>query len=125
MKLKACMFFLMVVLAVLSTDSALAFGLNAQDSKPVPVEEAFAPLIKSGNLVRVFHFNVQNGTWEFFDPQEAWREASNFTHVKSGDFILVGVTRSTFVELNGKPRTFPCPKHFQKKGKACWRGVVF
>ena len=58
-------------------------------------DEVFRPLIASGNLVSVHHFDSSTQKWTFFDPRPEVAQANDYTSVSSGDTVWVKVTSRT------------------------------
>ena len=61
----------------------------------LPIYELFRPLIASGNLVSVHHFDSSTQKWTFFDPRPEVAQANDYTSVSSGDTVWVRVTSRT------------------------------
>ena len=59
------------------------------------INEVFRPLIASGNLVSVHHFDSSAQKWTFFDPRPEVAQANDYTSVSSGDTVWVRVTSRT------------------------------
>ena len=72
------------------------------------------------NLVRVFHFNDVDKSWDFFDPRDEFAELNTLTTLVNGEpyWVLVSEGQEDVV-LNNKPRTLTCV------GGDCWNQIVW
>ena len=72
------------------------------------------------NLLRVFHFNDVNKSWDFFDPRDEFAEFNTLTTLINGEpyWVLVSEGQEDVV-LNGRARTFTCV------GGDCWNQIVW
>ena len=72
------------------------------------------------NLVRVFHFNDVDKSWDFFDPRDEFAELNTLTTLVNGEpyWVLVSEGQADVV-LNNKPRTLTCV------GGDCWNQLVW
>ena len=72
------------------------------------------------NLVRVFHFNDVDKSWDFFDPRDEFAELNTLTTLVNGEpyWVLVSEGQEDVV-LNNKPRTLTCV------GGDCWNQLVW
>ena len=72
------------------------------------------------NLVRVFHFNDVDKSWDFFDPRDEFAELNTLTILVNGEpyWVLVSEGQEDVV-LNNKPRTLTCV------GGDCWNQLVW
>ena len=97
-------------LTVLAEDSAA--GAGAQ------LPEALTEL--SDSLVRVFHFNGVDKSWDFYDPRADFADLNTLTTMVNGEpyWILVSEGQENVV-LNNKPRTLTCV------GGDCWNQLVW
>ena len=97
-------------LTVLAEDSARGAGAMLPDA-----------LSEVGdNLVRVFHFNGVNKSWDFYDPRADFADLNTLTTMVNGEpyWILVSEGQENVV-LNNKPRTLTCV------GGDCWNQLVW
>ena len=96
-------------LTVLAEDSARGAGAMLPDA-----------LSEVGDsLVRVFHFNGVNKSWDFYDPRADFADLNTLTTMVNGEpyWILVSEGQENVV-LNNKPRTLTCV------GGDCWNQLV-
>ena len=72
------------------------------------------------NLVRVFHFNDVDKSWDFFDPRDEFAELNTLTTLVNGEpyWVLVSEGQEDVV-LNNKARTLTCV------GGDCWNQIVW
>ena len=72
------------------------------------------------NLLRVFHFNDVNKSWDFFDPRDEFAELNTLTTLVNGEpyWVLVSEGQEDVV-LNNNPRTLTCV------GGDCWNQLVW
>ena len=97
-------------LEVLAEDSAAGAGAEL----PGALEEL------SDSLVRVFHFNDVDKSWDFFDPRDEFSELNTLTTLVNGEpyWVLVSDGQEDVV-LNNKTRTLTCV------GGDCWNQLVW
>ena len=109
---------------VINVDGTVAIGeleVLAEDSARGAGAElpgALEPL--GGNLVRVFHFNGVNKSWDFYDPRPDFAELNTLTTLINGEpyWVLVSEGQND-VLLNNKSRDFTCV------GGDCWNQLVW
>ena len=72
------------------------------------------------NLVRVFHFNDVDKSWDFFDPRDEFAELNTMTTLVNGEpyWVLVSEGQEDVV-LNNRVRTLTCV------GGDCWNQIVW
>ena len=72
------------------------------------------------NLVRVFHFNDVDKSWDFYDPRPDFADLNTLTTLVNGEpyWVLVSEGQEDVV-LNNKPRTLTCV------GGDCWNQIVW
>ena len=72
------------------------------------------------DLVRVFHFNDVDKSWDFFDPRDEFAELNTLTTLVNGEpyWVLVSEGQEDVV-LNNKARTLTCV------GGDCWNQLVW
>ena len=72
------------------------------------------------NLLRVFHFNDVNKSWDFYDPRDEFAEFNTLTTLVNGEpyWVLVSESQEDVV-LNNRARTFTCV------GGDCWNQIVW
>ena len=72
------------------------------------------------NLLRVFHFNDVNKSWDFYDPRDEFAEFNTLTALVNGEpyWVLVSEGQEDVV-LNNRARTFTCV------GGDCWNQIVW
>ena len=72
------------------------------------------------NLVRVFHFNDVDKSWDFYDPRDEFAELNTLTTLVNGEpyWVLVSEGQKDVV-LNNKARTLTCV------GGDCWNQLVW
>ena len=97
-------------LEVLAEDSAAGAGAMLPD--------AMSEL--DDNLVRVFHFNGVDKSWDFYDPRPEFDGLNTLTTMVNGEpyWILVSEDQ-TDVLLNGRSRNLTCV------GGDCWNQLVW
>ena len=95
---------------VLAEDSARGAGAELPDA----VSEL------GDSLVRVFHFNGVDKSWDFYDPRADFADLNTLTTLVNGEpyWILVSEGQEDVV-LNNKPRTLTC------LGGDCWNQIVW
>ena len=72
------------------------------------------------SLVRVFHFNGVDKSWDFYDPRDEFAELNTLTNLVNGEpyWVLVSEGQEDVV-LNNKTRTLTCV------GGDCWNQLVW
>ena len=72
------------------------------------------------NLLRVFHFNDVDKSWDFFDPRDEFAELNTLTTLVNGEpyWVLVSEGQKDVV-LNNRARTLTCV------GGDCWNQIVW
>ena len=97
-------------LDVLAEDSAAGAGAEL----PGALEEL------TDNLVRVFHFNGVDKSWDFYDPRADFADLNTLTTLVNGEpyWILVSDGQEVVV-LNNKARDLTCV------GGDCWNQLVW
>ena len=72
------------------------------------------------NLVRVFHFNDVDKSWDFYDPRSDFAELNTLTTLVNGEpyWVLVSDGQEDVV-LNNRARTLTCV------GGDCWNQIVW
>ena len=97
-------------LEVLAEDSAAGAGTMLPD--------AMSEL--DDNLVRVFHFNGVDKSWDFYDPQPEFDGLNTLTTMVNGQpyWILISEDVDDVV-LNGRSRNLTCV------GGDCWNQIVW
>ena len=109
---------------VLKVDDTVAIGeLNVLAEDSARGAGAMLPdaLSEVGdNLVRVFHFNGVDKSWDFYDPRADFADLNTLTTMVNGEpyWILVSEGQENVV-LNNKPRTLTCV------GGDCWNQLVW
>ena len=109
---------------VLKVDETVAIGeLNvlAEDSAAgagAQLPEALTDL--GDSLVRVFHFNGVDKSWDFYDPRADFADLNTLTTMVNGEpyWILVSEGQENVV-LNNRARTLTCV------GGDCWNQLVW
>ena len=109
---------------VINVDGTVAIGeleVLAEDSARGAGAElpgALEPL--GGNLVRVFHFNGVNKSWDFYDPRPDFAELNTLTTLVNGEpyWVLVSDGQEDVV-VNNRARTLTCV------GGDCWNQLVW
>ena len=109
---------------VLKVDDTVAIGeLNVLAEDSARGAGAMLPdaLSEVGtNLVRVFHFNGVDKSWDFYDPRADFADLNTLTTMINGEpyWILVSKGQENVV-LNNKPRNLTCV------GGDCWNQIVW
>ena len=109
---------------VLKVDETVAIGeiiILAEDSARGAGAELPDALSEVGdNLVRVFHFNGVDKSWDFYDPRADFADLNTLTTMVNGEpyWILVSADQEDVV-LNSKARTLSCV------GGDCWNQIVW
>ena len=109
---------------VLDVDKTVAIGeitILAEDSARGAGAMLPDALSEVGDsLVRVFHFNGVNKSWDFYDPRADFADLNTLTTMVNGEpyWILVSEGQENVV-LNNKPRTLTCV------GGDCWNQLVW
>ena len=72
------------------------------------------------SLIRVFHFNDVNKSWDFFDPRDEFAELNTLATLVNGEpyWVLVSEGQENVV-LNNRARTLTCV------GGDCWNQIVW
>ena len=109
---------------VINVDGTVAIGeldVLAEDSAAGAGAELPGALEGLGdNLLRVFHFNGVNKSWDFFDPRDEFAEFNTLSTLVNGEpyWVLVSEGQEDVV-LNNRARTFTCV------GGDCWNQIVW
>ena len=109
---------------VLNVDGTVAIGeveVLAEDSAAGAGAELPGALEGlSDNLVRVFHFNGVDKSWDFYDPRPDFADLNTLTTLINSEpyWILVSEGQED-VLLNGKARNLTCV------GGDCWNQIVW
>ena len=109
---------------VLKVDDTVAIGeLNvlAEDSARGAGAQLPEALTELGDsLVRVFHFNGVDKSWDFYDPRADFADLNTLTTMVNGEpyWILVSEGQENVV-LNNRARTLTCV------GGDCWNQLVW
>ena len=109
---------------VINVDGTVAIGeleVLAEDSAAGAGAELPGALEGLGdNLLRVFHFNGVNKSWDFFDPRDEFAEFNTLTTMVNGEpyWVLVSEGQEDVV-LNNRARTLTCV------GDDCWNQIVW
>ena len=109
---------------VINVDGTVAIGdleVLAEDSAAGAGAELPGALEGLGdNLLRVFHFNDVNKSWDFFDPRDEFAEFNTLTTLVNGEpyWVLVSEGQEDVV-LNNRARTLTCV------GGDCWNQIVW
>ena len=109
---------------VLDVDDTVAIGeitILAEDSARGAGAELPDALSEVGdNLVRVFHFNGVDKSWDFYDPRADFADLNTLTTMVNGEpyWILVSEGQENVV-LNNRARTLTCV------GGDCWNQLVW
>ena len=82
-----------------------------------PAPEALEPL--GDNLVRVFHFNHDNRTWEFYDPRPEFAELNTLSVMSVGRPYWILVRDSDRVTINLVTHHLTC------RNGSCWNRIVW
>ena len=109
---------------VINVDGTVAIGeleVLAEDSAAGAGAELPGALEELGDdLVRVFHFNGVDKSWDFYDPRPDFADLNTLTTLINGEpyWVLVSEGQED-VLLNGKARTLTCV------GGDCWNQIVW
>ena len=109
---------------VINVDGTVAIGeleVLAEDSAAGAGAELPGALEGLGdNLVRVFHFNGVDKSWDFFDPRDEFADLNTLTTLVNGEpyWVLVSEGQEDVV-LNNRARTLTCV------GGDCWNQIVW
>ena len=109
---------------VINVDGTVAIGeleVLAEDSARGAGAELPGALEELGDsLVRVFHFNGVNKSWDFYDPRPDFAELNTLTTLVNGEpyWVLVSDGQED-VLLNNRARTLTCV------GGDCWNQLVW
>ena len=109
---------------VLKVDDTVAIGeleVLAEDSAAGRGAELPGALEGLGDsLVRVFHFNGVDKSWDFYDPRPDFADLNTLTTVVNGEpyWVLVSDGQEDVV-LNNRARTLTCV------GGDCWNQIVW
>ena len=109
---------------IINVDGTVAIGeleVLAEDSAAGAGAELPGALEELGdNLVRVFHFNGVDKSWDFYDPRDEFAELNTLTTLVNGEpyWVLVSDGQED-VLLNNRPRTLTCV------GGDCWNQIVW
>ena len=109
---------------VLKVDETVAIGeinVLAEDSARGAGAELPDALMDLGDsLVRVFHFNGVDKSWDFYDPRADFADLNTLTTMVNGEpyWILVSEGQEDVV-LNNRARTLTCV------GGDCWNQIVW
>ena len=109
---------------IINVDGTVAIGeleVLAEDSAAGAKAELPGALEELGdNLVRVFHFNGVDKSWDFFDPRPDFADMNTLTALVNGApyWVLVSEGQEDVV-LNNKARTLTCV------GGDCWNQLVW
>ena len=109
---------------VINVDGTVAIGeleVLAEDSARGAGAELPGALEPLGdNLVRVFHFNGVNKSWDFYDPRPDFADLNTLTTLVNGEpyWVLVSEGQED-VLLNSKARNLTCV------GGDCWNQLVW
>ena len=109
---------------IINVDGTVAIGeleVLAEDSAAGAGAELPAALEELGDsLVRVFHFNGVDKSWDFYDPRPDFADLNTLTTLVNGEpyWVLVSEGQEDVV-LNNKARTLTCV------GGDCWNQLVW
>ena len=109
---------------IINVDGTVAIGeleVLAEDSAAGAGAELPSALeALDDSLVRVFHFNDVDKSWDFFDPRDEFAELNTLTTLVNGEpyWVLVSAGQEDVV-LNNKSRTLTCV------GGDCWNQLVW
>ena len=109
---------------IINVDGTVAIGeleVLAEDSAAgVGAELPGALEGLDDSLVRVFHFNDVDKSWDFFDPRDEFAELNTLSTLVNGEpyWVLVSEGQEDVV-LNNKSRTLTCV------GGDCWNQLVW
>ena len=110
-----------VLLKVRDTIAIGEIEVQAEDSAAGPgamLPDALSEL--GDNLVRVFHFNDVDKSWDFYDPRSDFADLNTLTEMVNGEpyWILVSESQADGL-LNNKSRDLTCV------GGDCWNQIVW
>ena len=80
-------------------------GSGASDAT---VETVLGNVISDEALDRVFRFNNETKTWEWYISDEAFSASNNLAGLSSGDLVFIKVTKDTTVDILGTSTTLTC-----------------
>ena len=109
---------------IINVDGTVAIGeleVLAEDSAAGAGAELPGALEELGDsLVRVFHFNGVDKSWDFYDPRPDFADLNTLTNMVNGEpyWVLVSEGQADIV-LNNKARTLTCV------GGDCWNQLVW
>ena len=109
---------------IINVDGTVAIGeleVLAEDSAAGSGTELPGALEELGDtLVRVFHFNGVDKSWDFYDPRPDFADLNTLTTVVNGEpyWVLVSDGQEDVV-LNNRARTLTCV------GGDCWNQIVW
>ena len=109
---------------IINVDGTVAIGeleVLAEDSAAGSGAELPGALEELGDsLVRVFHFNGVDKSWDFYDPRDEFAELNTLTTLVNGEpyWVLVSNGQEDVV-LNNRARTLTCV------GGDCWNQIVW
>ena len=109
---------------IINVDGTVAIGeleVLAEDSAAGAGAELPGALEELGDsLVRVFHFNGVDKSWDFYDPRDEFAELNTLTTLVNGEpyWVLVSDGQEDVV-LNKRARTLTCV------GGDCWNQLVW
>ena len=109
---------------IINVDGTVAIGeleVLAEDSAAGAGAELPGALEELGDsLVRVFHFNGVDKSWDFYDPRPDFADLNTLTTLVNGEpyWVLVSEGQEDVV-LNNKSRTLTCV------GGDCWNQLVW
>ena len=109
---------------IINVDGTVAIGeleVLAEDSAAGSGAELPGALEELGDsLVRVFHFNGVDKSWDFYDPRPDFADLNTLTTVVNGEpyWVLVSDGQEDVV-LNNRARTLTCV------GGDCWNQIVW
>ena len=109
---------------IINVDGTVAIGsidVLAEDSARGAAAELPGALEELGDsLVRVFHFNGVNKSWDFYDPRSDFADLNTLTKMVNGEpyWVLVSEGQEDVV-LNNKSRSLTC------LGGDCWNQIVW
>ena len=77
---------------------------------PIPVADAFKPLIDDGKLVSVYYFNPTSKEWQWYIADPDFADSNTLTEVATGSVATywVNVTEDAMVELGRRLFTLTC-----------------
>ena len=109
---------------IINVDGTIAIGsieVLAEDTAAGAAAELPGALEELGDsLVRVFHFNDVNKSWDFFDPRPDFADLNTLTKMVNGEpyWVLVSEGQEDVV-LSNRARTLTCV------GGDCWNQLVW